>query len=110
MKVGMGLTGQAPSAAAAPAPSTPVVAQTEVEAAPDESAAEPSAPEEAAVEPSTPAAAPAEEELDPELAALMQEMEQPAAPAAPAEAATEPAEEELDPELAALMKQMEEGA
>ena len=49
-----------------------------------------------------PAAAPAEEEeMDPELAALMAELD------APTPAAAEPEEEEMDPELAALMAELD---
>lgn len=60
-----------------------------------------------------PAAAPqpaAEEpaaDMDPELAALMAQLEEPAAPAAEEAAAAEP---EMDPELAALMAELEGGA
>jgi hypothetical protein len=54
------------------------------------------------------AAAPAEEALDPELAALLGQLDQPAAAAPPA--AAPPPEEAMDPELAALLDQLDQPA
>jgi hypothetical protein len=67
------------------------------------------APAVAAVAAVAAAAAPAPEEaLDPELAALMAQLEGPSpSPAAPAPAPAAPEEPALDPELAALMAQLE---
>ncbi len=50
-------------------------------------------------------AAPEEEEMDPELAAMLAEMD-----SAPEQAAAEPEEEEMDPELAALLAEMDSPA
>jgi hypothetical protein len=75
-------------------------------------AAKEPAPGKAPAEPEEAPAPAAEPEMDPELAALMAELEggEPAAaaPAAPAPAAA--AEPEMDPELAALMAELEGGA
>ena len=95
VSVGMGI-GDPSMKAPPPPPPAP-------QAAPKSAAA-------AAAPPPVAAEAPAEE-MDPELAALMAELEQPAAPAPPPAAASEPAAEpEMDPELAALMAELEGGA
>jgi predicted component of type VI protein secretion system len=85
-------------------PESEAPAEAEAESPAEEISDAPS--EEAAVD-ETPAAPAAEEEMDPELAALLKQMESPAAEAPPAEEAA-PAEE-MDPELAALLKQIEGG-
>jgi type VI secretion system ImpB/VipA family protein len=103
----------APMGSEGPAAAPTKMAKVEVAAAPavEEEAKEEEAPaaEPVAKEEAAPAAA-GGEEMDPELAALMKQLEG-GGDAAPAkkEEPKAPAAEEMDPELAALMKQLEGG-
>jgi hypothetical protein len=85
----------------APAPARAQAEKPAQAVAPEEAAASDETPTEDAPAEQAPAEAPAE---DPELAALMEQLDEP-----PATASAPPAEAEVDPELAALMKQLESG-
>jgi type VI secretion system ImpB/VipA family protein len=105
VKTGIGLVGQTASAPMQ-ASSPPPVAYAE--SPPAEAAPAPA--EVAPAEEAVPAAA-EEPAMDDELAALMKQLDVPAAPPpeAAAEPAAPPAEEEMDPDLAALLKELEGG-